>query len=163
MEIKNKIVKLAKICHIVSKVLYCISFAVCLVFVALAIALPLSNATGEMSAAEAAVFFATLALYSFMCIGLLWNIEGLFKYIAKEQTPFNERVSHYLKKIALFTLLLSAVPALVGSIVMRAVCPETELTFPIELGGIVAGIVLFIIGLCFDYGNELQKSDDETL
>ena len=163
MELKEKIVKMAKVCHIIAKVLYCIAFAVCLVLIALAIALPVTNTTGELTAAETAVMFGTLAFYSFMCVGLLWNVEGLFKYVAKEQSPFSERVSHYLKKIALFILLLSLVPALLGSILLKAICPATELTFPIELGGIVAGIVLFVIGLFFEYGNELQKSDDETL
>ena len=163
METKNKIVKLAKVCYIVTKVLYCVACAVCLVFIALAIALPLANAIDSLTQAETAILFATLALFAFICIGLLWNVEGIFKSVVVNKAPFGEAVSHYLKKIALFTLLLSLVPALLGSIVLRAIYPETELTFPIELGGIIAGIVLFVIGLCFDYGNELQKSEDETL
>ena len=163
METKNKIVKTAKVCYIVAKVLYLLSFAVCLTFIALAIALPLTNAISSMPAAETAVIFATLAVYAFICIGLLWNIEGLFKAIAEAQTPFTERVSHYLKKVAVFIVVLSVVPALLGSTILRIACPETETVFPIELGGIIAGAVLFFIGLLFNYGKELQKRDDETL
>lgn len=164
MDTKNKIVKTAKVCHIVSKVLYIAAFAVCLAFIALAIALPLTdNAIDTLTNAETAVLFATLALYAFVCIGLLWNVEGLFKSIAKDGSPFSESVSHYLKKIAIFIMLISVVPALVGTTVVRIVYPATELIFPIEVGGIIAGIVLFIIGMFFDYGNELQKSEDETL
>ena len=162
METKNKIIKLAKICQIISKVLYIASFVVCLVFIALAIALPLSGTTA-LPTAETAVLFGALALYAFVCIGLLWNVEGFFKSIHKGQAPFNEAVNHYLKKIALFILLLSVAPSLIASIVIKAINPETELGFPIEFGGIVAGLVLYVIGLFFDYGNELQKSDDETL
>ena len=157
MSVKSKIVKIAKVCHIVAKVLYCIAFAVCLILIALAIALPLTNTTGELTAVETAIMFGTLALYSFMCVGIMWNVEGLFKYIAKEQPPFNDKVCHYLKKIAIFILILSVVPALLGSILLKALCPETELTFPIELGGIVAGVVLLLVSLFFEYGNELQK------
>ena len=116
-----------------------------------------------MTAKETAVLFSTLALYAFICIGLLWNIEGLFKSVAAEQTPFTERVSHYLKKIAIFVLVLATVPAIVGSILLHSICPETELSFPVDLGGIIAGIVLFLLGWFFNYGNELQKQDDETL
>ena len=154
---------MAKICQIIAKVLYIASFVVCLVFVALAIALPISGTITTMTAAETAVLFGALALYTFMCIGLLWNVEGLFKSILKGQAPFSEAVSHYLKKIALFIVLLSLAPALIASIVLKAIAPETELTFPIEFGGVVAGIVLLVIAMFFDYGNELQKSDDETL
>ena len=163
MKAKNKIVKISKVCHIVAKVLYCISLAVCLILIALAIALPLTNTTGELTAAETAVMFGTLALYAFTCAGLLWNVEGLFKYINKELAPFNDKVCHYLKNIAIFILVLSVIPALLGSILLKALCPETELTFPIELGGIVAGVVLLLVSLFFEYGNELQKQDDETL
>ena len=163
MDTKNKIVKLSKVCYIIAKVLYISAFAVTLTFVALAIALPLTDAIETLTRAETAVLFSTMALYAFIGIGLLWNVEGLFKSIAKEKSPFSESVSHYLKKIAIFILLISIVPALTGSIIIRAIYPETELNFPIEVGGVIAGTVLFLLGMVFKYGNELQKRDDETL
>ncbi|MCH5156444.1 MAG: hypothetical protein J1G02_01040 [Clostridiales bacterium] len=163
METKQKIVKTAKACGIISKVLYILSCVVCLAFIVLAIVLPLTNTIDTVSNGETAVTFATFALYAFVCIGLLWNIEGLFKAIVKEQSPFTERVSHYLKKVAVFVIVLSVVPALIGSTVMQIVNPETETVFPIELGGIIAGVVLFLVGLFFNYGKELQDKDDETL
>ena len=163
MDTKTKIIKTAKVCHIISKVLYILAFAACLTFIVLAIAFPLTTTVDNMTAGETATFFATLALYAFILIGLLWNVEGLFKAIATEQSPFTERVSHYLKKLAIFIIVVSVVPALVGTTVMHIVYPETEQSFPIELGGIIAGAVLFLIGLFFNYGQELQKRDDETL
>ena len=163
METKSKIVKTAKVCYIVAKVLYCVAFAVCLIFIALAIALSLTDAIEAFTPAETAIIFATAALYAFMCIGLLWNVEGLFKSIAKEGTPFCDAVSHYLKKIAVFILLTAIIPALLGTTVLKIACPESEFNFPVEVGGIVAGGVLFLVGLCFQYGKELQERDDETL
>ena len=163
MVTKNKMIKMAKICHIVSKVLYITACVVCLVFISLAIALSVTNAVSTLTAAETAVLFGTLALYAFVCIGLLWNVDGIFKSIVEEKSPFSESVSHYLKKVAIYVLIISVVPALIGSVVIRLVYPATELTFPIEVGGIVAGIVLFLIGMFFKYGKELQKQDDETL
>lgn len=163
METKNKIIKIAKVSYIVSKVLYFLSFVACLTFIVLAIVLSLNNSIESFTSAETAVFFGTLALYAFMHIGLLWNVESIFKSIAMEKAPFSETVSHYLWKIAIFIVLVSTIPALVGSITMKLVCPATDIVFPIELGGIIAGVVLFLIGMCFNYGNELQKKDDETL
>ena len=163
METKNKIVKTVKVCGIISKVLYLLSCVACLVFIVLAIVLPLTNAVQTYTNAETAVIYATLALYAFTCVGLLWNIEGIFKTITKEQSPFAEKVSHYLKKVAIYVIVLSTVPALLGSTVVRIVYPETEIAFPIELGVIIAGAVLFLIGLFFKYGKELQNKDDETL
>lgn len=163
METKNKIVKTAKVCTIISKVLYLLSVAVTLTLIVLAIVLPITGAISGYSAGEVTVFFATLALYAFICIGLLWNVEGIFKSVASEQSPFTERVGHYLKKVAIFVTVLSIVPALLGSTILRIIYPETELTFSIELGGIIVGAVLFLIGTFFSYGIELQKRDDQTL
>ena len=163
METKKRIIKMANICYIVSKTLYFLSFVVCLAFIVLAISLSATNAIKSMSKAETAVLFGTLALYSFFYIGLLWNVESLFKSILDKQSPFNDGVSHYLMKIAIFIILVSTIPALAGSICLRLICPETEMTFPIEVGGIVSGLVLFLLGMFFTYGKELQKESDETL
>lgn len=163
METKKQIIKTAKVCYIVTKVLYALSCVACLVFIALAIALSCTHAIKSLTVAETAIIFGTCAFYAFMCIGLLWNVESIFKSVLDGQAPFGERVSHYLKKIAIFVILLSTVPALVGSILLRAICPSTELVFPIEFGGIIAGIVLFLFGKFFKYGKELQNNDDETL
>ena len=163
MELKNKIVKTAKICKIVSKVLYCVACAVCLVFIALAIALSVTDAISGLTSAETAIIFSTAALWAFILIGLLWNVEGIFRCIEKEQTPFCAGVSHYLKKIAIFVLVISIVPAILGTTLLTAICPESEFTFPVSVSGIVAGGLLFFIGMFFKYGNELQKRDDETL
>lgn len=163
METKSKIIKTAKVCSIVSKVLYVISCVACLVFIALAIALSCTHAIKSITVEETAIIFSTLALYAFICIGLLWNVEGIFKSVVEMQAPFSERVSHYLKKIAVFVIILAVVPALVGSILLRAICPSTETVFPISFSGIVAGAILFLFGVFFKYGKELQKSDDETL
>lgn len=160
---KRKILKTAKICYIVSKILHILSCVACTVFIVLAVALSCTHAVKTLTVGETAVLFSTLALYSFMCIGLLWNVEGIFKSIGEAQAPFGERVSHYLQKIAVFVILLAVIPALVGSILVRIICPETELVFPVSFAGIIAGVVMFIFGMFFKYGKELQKNDDETL
>lgn len=163
MNTKNKIVKMAKGCYITAKVLYFLAFAACLTFTALAIALSVTNAIATYTKAETALIFATLALYSFVCIGLLWNVKGIFKSIASERSPFNHGVNHYIKKTAVYVMVVSVIPALLGTTILRIIQPTTELTFPISLSGVIAGVVLLLIGIFFKYGNELQEKDDETL
>ena len=97
METKNKIIRTAKVCYKVTKVLYFVSCAACLIFIALAIALSCTNAIKEFSVAETASIFGTLALYAFMCIGLLWNVESLFKSVEQEKAPFGEKIKFFLK------------------------------------------------------------------
>ena len=163
METKNKIIKLAKGCHIASRVLYFGSMVACLAFTVLAIVLPCVNAIKDFSVAEVATLFGTLAFYSFVCIGLFWNVAGIFKSMINDQAPFSARVSHYLKKTAVFVIVLAVVPALVGSTVVRLIDTDTQMVFPISLGGVVSGLVMFVLGLFFKYGKELQIKEDETL
>ena len=83
--------------------------------------------------------------------------------IRKDKAPFSEKVSYYLKRSSIFVVLISVVPALIGSIVLRLIYPATDLTFPISVGGIISGITMFMIGMFFNYGKELQQNEDETL
>lgn len=159
MKTKNKIIKTAKICGTICKVFYCLACIACITFIVLAIALSSTNAIKSFTSGETAILFGTLALYSFMAIGLLWNIEQIFVNILKEQMPFCERASHYLKKVAIFLILISTVPALIGTILLHSIIPATELNFSIELGGIIAGIVLLIFCQIFEYGHELEDNN----
>lgn len=163
MKTKNKIIKTARICHKITKGLYYASFVFCFVFVVLAIVLSSTKTIKSLTVAETACLFGTLALYSFMSIGLLWNVASIFKNIEQEKAPFSEKVSHYLNRSAIFVVLVSIIPAIVGSTILRILYPATELTFPISLGGIISGITILMISLFFNYGKELQQNEDETL
>lgn len=156
MDTKNKILKTAKICGITCKVLYCLAIVACVTCIVLAVALACTNAIKPLIAAETAILFGTIAFYAFMAVGLLWNIEQIFVNIVKEQRPFGERVNHYLKKTGIFLILIATIPALIGTILLHLIVPETELNFSIELGGIIAGIVFILLGLFFQYGKELE-------
>ena len=162
METKNKIIKAAKVCYKTSKILYYVSFVVCLLFIVLAILLSSTKGLKGFSATETVCLFGTLALYSFICIGLLWNVVGIFKSVEKK-APFSDGVSKYLKKSAVFILMLAVVPAIIGSTILRIAQPSTQLVFPISVGGIIAGLVMLMLGMFFNYGAELQTKDDETL
>ena len=163
METKNKIIKRMGVYHKITKGFYYASGVLCLVFIVLAIVLACTNAISSLAVAETACLFGTLALYAFVCMGLLWNIASLFKSVEQEQAPFSQKVSHYLKKSAIFVILLATVPALIGSLVLKIIYPATELVFPVSLGGVIAGIAILLVSIFFNYGKELQKNADETL
>jgi len=163
MKTKDKIVKISKICYKITKSIYYASYILCLIFIVLAIALSSTNAIKTFSVAETACLFGTLALYSAISVGLFWNISSIFKTIKQEKSPFSEKVSCYLKGSAIFVLLISTIPALIGSTILRIIYPSTELVFPISLGGIISAVTMFVIGIFFNYGKELQKNEDETL
>ncbi|MCM1130319.1 MAG: hypothetical protein NC087_02540 [Anaeroplasma bactoclasticum] len=156
METKNKIVEMGKICCRIFKVLYCLACVVCLVFIILAITLSCTHTIKSLTTGETAVLFGSLALYAFMVIGLLWNVDNIFIHIVKEQTVACEKVKHYLKKTGIFLILTSTVPAIIGTCIMHLVTPETELNFPVELGGIIAGILLLIFCQFISNGKELE-------
>ena len=163
MDNKERILKISRTCRIVSKVLYILNLVACPIFLALAIAMPLTCAIAGMTAAESAITFSTLTLYAFLLIDLLWNTTKLFETIEREQAVFGVGVTKYVRKIARAVIVVSLIPSLVGSILIHALAPESEFNFRIQLIGIAAGVVLYFIGLFFHYGEELQKLNDETL
>lgn len=159
METKNRILKTAKICDVALKVFYCLDCVAYLTCIVLAIVLPRTNAVKAFTSTETAILFSAVALYAFMLLGLLWNAERIFASILKEQTPFCESVCHYLKKSGVFFLLCATVPAIVGTILLHSLTPATQLHFSVELGGIIAGIVLLLFAPFFGYGKELESRD----
>ena len=54
-------------------------------------------------------------------------------------------------------IIFSVVPAIFGSAVLGIACSTTEITFPIELSVVIVGVVLFLIGVFFNYGKELRE------
>jgi|GEM_PF-1721397 len=161
---RDKILKVAKICEVVSKVLYIVAFVGVVVLAVSAIVLPLTvKEIGDFKAGEIAIIFGVCALYCFMAINVFWNVEQIFKSIRVNQTPFHERVTHYLKKSAVAVILISIIPALIGSILIRAITPESAARFNFQYMSLAIGVVMLILGYIFNYGIELQKKDDETL
>ena len=163
MDTKNKIIKTAAVGKICAQVLYILSIVAFVVFTVLAIVLPCTDAIKAITPAESAIIFAVLAVYAFFAFGLLWNVQQFFASIQKAKSVFNQQSGKYLKKTAIFTLVMAVVPALIGSILMHALVPDSEFVFRIEIVGIITGAVFILVGMFFQYACELQKRDDETL
>lgn len=160
---KRKILKISQTCKVVFKILYVLNCIMTFTFFVLAIVLPLTNAIQQITPAECAIIFSVLTLYSFFMIDLLWNTTKFFATICEEQSVFNIKITNSIKRIAISSLILSTIPALIGSIFIHAIVPNSEFVFRFEIVGIMAAVILFFISLFFKYGAVLQKQDDETL
>ncbi len=163
MKDKEKIIKISKICKIVSKVFYIVDCVITFVLFALAIILPITNAIPSISKAECAIIFSVLTLYAFFLIDFFWNTTKFFNTIYTQQSVFGVSITKSIQRIAISTFILSTIPALIGSILIHAIVPNSEFVFRFEIVGISAAVVLYFIGLFFNYGAKLQKQDDETL
>lgn len=163
MKDKEKIIQISKICKIVSKVFYIVDCVITFVLFALAIILPITNAIPSISKAESAIIFSVLTLYAFFLIDFFWNTTKFFNTIYTQQSVFGVSITKSIQRIAISTFILSTIPALIGSILIHAIVPNSEFVFRFEIVGISAAVVLYFIGLFFNYGAKLQKQDDETL
>lgn len=163
MKDKEKIIQISKICKIVSKVFYIVDCVITFVLFALAIILPITNAIPSISKAECAIIFSVLTLYAFFLIDFFWNTTKFFNTIYTQQSVFGVSITKSIQRIAISTFILSTIPALIGSILIHAIVPNSEFVFRFEIVGISAAVVLYFIGLFFNYGAKLQKQDDETL
>ena len=160
---KDKIIKISKTCKVVSKVLYVLDCIATLAFLVLAIVLPLTDAIKTIEPAESAIVFSVLTLYGFFMIDFLWNTTKFFDSTCKEQSVFSEIATKCINRIAVSALVLSTIPAIIGSILIHAIVPASEFVFRLEIVGIMASVVLFFIALFFKHGAALQKQEDETL
>lgn len=163
MKDKEKIIQISKICKIVSKVFYIVDCVITFVLFALAIILPITNAIPSITKAECAIIFSVLTLYAFFLIDFFWNTTKFFNTIYTQQSVFGVSITKSIQRIAISTFILSTIPALIGSILIHAIVPNSEFVFRFEIVGISAAVVLYFIGLFFNYGAKLQKQDDETL
>lgn len=163
MDNKEKLIKTSKICKLIAKVLNVASLCALLTFTVLAIVLPLTISISGYEKGEIAIIFSMLAVHALFLSGILWNVEKIFYYVEKKETPFSNFVNKYLKKTAIFTIISSIVPSILGATLLKIFTPNSAISCQIQLVGVVMGVVLFVLGQIFAYGCDLQKKDDETL
>ncbi len=163
MEKQKKLVKVAKVGYIVSKVAYILACVVCTAAVVLAVVLPLTVKDNAIPPMQFCAMFVDLALVAFFAIGILWNAEQWCKAIMDTGSPFTPQLPKYLRKMGITTILASTVPAIVATAIVQSAIRDSELVFNVGVGGILCGIILLFGSVFFQYGAKLQQSNDETL
>lgn len=113
-------------------------------------------------ASQPLILMFILALINIIVLTIIiYFVYLIFRGIEKTYTPFHEKNTSRIKIIAGMTIILS----IIGSFSDAVVDYYTigQLTWKLNIEGIVIGIIIYFIALVFHYGCELQKESDETL
>ena len=116
-----------------------------------------ANNGTTISIAAQSLMLIDMILISFA----IFFVYAIFNEIRKGFTPFSHENTTRIKKIA----LLAAILSIVGSYSDALVDYYTigELTWRINIIGIIVAIIIYCISLIFSYGCDLQRESDETL
>lgn len=120
-----------------------------------------NGTTISIAAQSLLVMFAFMLIDTILISFAIFFVYAIFNEIRKGFTPFSHENTTRIKKIA----LLAAILSIVGSYSDALVDYYTigELTWRINIIGIIVAIIIYCISLIFSYGCDLQKESDETL
>ena len=120
-----------------------------------------NGTTISIAAQSLLVMFAFMLIDTILISFAIFFVYAIFNEIRKGFTPFSHENTTRIKKIA----LLAAILSIVGNYSDALVDYYTigELTWRINIIGIIVAIIIYCISLIFSYGCDLQKESDETL
>ena len=125
------------------------------------------NVTANNGTTISIEIWSLLNMFVFMLIDTIlisfaiFFVYTVFDEIRKGITPFTHENTVRIKKVAVIIAILS----IVGSYSDALVDYYTigELTWRINIIGMIVAIIVYCISLIFSYGCDLQKESDETL
>ena len=104
------------------------------------------------------MFAETVAISLIITLTLLMMIliklEKLFLNIHNGDTPFTLENVEYIKKIAIFMVLIIIIPTIAGYISQLALGVDLEVEF--EIIDLIYILIIFSISYIFEYGYEIQ-------
>ena len=106
------------------------------------------------------MFILLLVNTAFLAV-IIFLVHAIFNDIGKGCTPFSRQNTMRIKGVAIASVILS----LIGGFSDAFVDYYTigELTWSINIVGLITGMAIYCIALIFDYGCDLQRQSDETL
>lgn len=107
--------------------------------------------------------FFTAWIAKVLFCGILYQVRGIFRSIAGEQTPFVAENCHALRYIGILIIVISIVKQVCPLILMLAGIGEGGTGSLIQLDQWLIGGVVLSLSYVFEYGTILQKESDETL
>ena len=87
----------------------------------------------------------------------------MLRNIYRDYTPFTPKHTLYLKFISLLMLTYTIIVPPVEMLLTEILAPEVDVSFSLELSGIVFAFMFYCLALIFEYGRLLQKQADETM
>lgn len=107
------------------------------------------------------IMFAFLLIDTILISLAIFFVYAIFDKIRKGFTPFTHENTTRIKKVAIITAILSIVGSYSDSLVDYYTIGE--LTWRVNIIGMIVAIIVYCISLIFSYGCDLQKESDETL
>lgn len=115
----------------------------------------------ELSLQQLLLMFAFMLVDAILITIIILFVHAIFNHIQKGDTPFSHQNTIRIKKIAIVTIILSIVGSYSDALVDYYTIEQ--LTWKMNVVGLIVGIIIYCISLIFDYGCELQQQSDETL
>lgn len=107
------------------------------------------------------IMFAFMLIDTILISLAIFFVYAIFDKIRKGFTPFTHENTTRIKKVAIITAILSIVGSYSDSLVDYYTIGE--LTWRVNIIGMIVAIIVYCISLIFSYGCDLQKESDETL
>ena len=107
------------------------------------------------------VMFVFMLIDTLLISAILFIIHAIFKDIQKGNSPFLDQNTTRIKRIAIIAIILSIVGSSSDALVDYFTIGE--LTWKVNIIGLIASIIIYCIALIFRYGCDLQQESDETL
>ncbi len=114
----------------------------------------------ELSLQQLLLMFAFMLVDAILITIIILFVHAIFNHIQGD-TPFSHQNTIRIKKIAIVTIILSIVGSYSDALVDYYTIEQ--LTWKMNVVGLIVGIIIYCISLIFDYGCELQQQSDETL
>lgn len=107
------------------------------------------------------IMFIFMLIDTLLISAMIFIVHAIFEDVKKGDTPFLPQNTVRIKIIAIITAILS----IVGSYSDALVDYYTigELTWRVNVMGLIIGMIIYCISLIFSYGCDLQQESDETL
>ena len=120
-----------------------------------------NGTTISIEARSLLIMFAFMLIDTILISLAIFFVYAIFDEIRKGFTPFTHENTERIKKVAIITTVLS----IVGSCSDALVDYYTigELTWRVNIIGMIVAIIIYCISLIFSYGCDLQRESDETL
>ena len=120
-----------------------------------------NGTTISIAAQSLLVMFAFMLIDTILISLAIFFVYAIFDKIRKGFTPFTHENTTRIKKVAIITAILSIVGSYSDSLVDYYTIGE--LTWRVNIIGMIVAIIVYCISLIFSYGCDLQKESDETL
>ena len=120
-----------------------------------------NGTTISIEAQSLLIMFAFMLIDTILISLAIFFVYAIFDKIRKGFTPFTHENTTRIKKVAIITAILSIVGSYSDSLVDYYTIGE--LTWRVNIIGMIVAIIIYCISLIFSYGCDLQKESDETL